>query len=363
MKPSAKYNEFMQQSGFYPDQAQQHAVYLLDRLYDNVMECGENDHGLINRLTNILGISLTTVEGLYFWGGVGRGKTFLMDVFFEVLPIKNKKRFHFHQFMQQIHAELTVARKDRDPVKEIARKLTFDTRVLCIDEFVVTDIGDAMLIGRLLEALFIEGIILVTTSNTPPEELYKDGLQRTSFLPTIELLGRHCQITNLDGGQDYRALGLKHTKLYQVPNNSAAIELIEDYLNNHLVSVKQHDSLIINGRKINFEFCAEDTVWFSFDELCKTTRSRFDYLEIASLFNTVIITGIEAMNEETMDVARRFVSLIDVFYDHRVKLICTADVVVEELYQHRFLEFEFTRTVSRLLEMQSLDYIGQTHFV
>ncbi|MBT3205575.1 MAG: cell division protein ZapE [Gammaproteobacteria bacterium] len=362
MTPSSKYNEFMQQSGFYPDQAQQHALYLLDRLYENV-ERNESEQGLITKFVRILGISSKQVRGLYFWGGVGRGKTFLMDIFYEVLPIKNKRRFHYHQFMQQIHDELSITRKGKNPVKEIAKNLARKTKVLCLDEFVVTDIGDAMLIGRLLDALFDEGIILITTSNTPPEELYKDGLQRASFVPAIDLLDQHCQIANLDGGQDYRTLGLKHTKLYQVPHNRAAIEIIENYLNSHLVSVKQHDSLFINGRQINFEFCAEDTVWFSFDELCKTTRSRFDYLEIASLFNTVIITGIEAMNEGTMDVARRFVSLIDVFYDRRVKLICTADVVVEELYQHDFLAFEFTRTVSRLLEMQSLDYIGQTHFV
>ncbi|MCK4709954.1 MAG: AFG1 family ATPase, partial [Gammaproteobacteria bacterium] len=333
-----------------------------DELYDKVIKISDLNQGLISKVANLFADKPTTVEGLYFWGGVGRGKTFLMDIFFEVLPVKNKKRFHFHQFMHQIHAELSNTKKGVDPVKEIARKLTLETRVLCLDEFVVTDIGDAMLVGRLFDALFSNGIILVTTSNTPPQELYKDGLQRSSFLPVIELLDQHCLVTNLDGGQDYRTLGLKQTRLYQVPHNTAAIKVIEGYLETHLISAKQHDSLMINGRKINFEFCAEDTVWFSFDELCKTPRSRFDYLEIASLFNTVVITGIEAMNEGTMDVARRFVSLIDVFYDHRVKLICTADVAVEELYQHQFLAFEFSRTVSRLLEMQSLDYIEQAHF-
>jgi len=286
-----------------------------------------------------------------------------MDIFFEVLPVKAKKRFHFHHFMQQVHDELRSAEEGKDPVTEIAKKLVDDIRLLCIDEFVVTDIGDAMLIGRLLEALFARGMILVTTSNVPPEELYKDGLQRDSFLPAIDLLSQHCQVSNLDGGKDYRTLGLKNTSLYQVPHNDAAIHEIKKYLDAHLIAVKQHDSLIINGRKIYFEYCAEDTVWFRFDELCKTARSRFDYLEIACLFNTVILTGINAMNEGTLDVAKRFISLIDVFYDHRVKLICTADVAVEELYQHKFLEFEFNRTVSRLLEMQSMDYIGQTHLV
>ncbi len=354
----------MQQSGFQPDQAQQHAIYLLDRLFEHVIHGDINKQGFINTLSWFLGKkSKTSIKGLYFWGGVGRGKTFLMDIFFEVLPLKKKKRFHFHRFMQQIHDELNTARKGKNPVKEIADKLAVDTRVICIDEFVVTDIGDAMLIGRILEALFDQGVVLVTTSNTPPEKLYKDGLQRSNFLPAIELLNQYCQVSNLDAGLDYRTLGLKHTRLYQVPHSREALDNIKDYLNHHLVSVKQHDNLIINGRKINFEYCAEDTVWFNFDELCKTARSRFDYLEIASLFNTVIITDIKAMNEGTMDVARRFVSLIDVFYDRKVKLICTAEVVVEELYQHQFLAFEFSRTISRLLEMQSMEYIGQSHFV
>ena len=350
----------MQKSGFLPDNDQLHSIYLLDRLYDRVVENDQNRQGFVNKLLRIKPIS---IKGLYFWGGVGRGKTFLMDIFFEVLPVKNKKRFHFHQFMQQIHDELSKTKKGKDPVKDLARRLAIDTSLLCIDEFVVTDIGDAMLIGRILASLFEEGVILVTTSNSPPEELYKDGLQRTSFLPAIDLLDKNCQITNLDGGQDYRMLGLKQTKLYQVPHDEEAIQFIEDYLYTHMVSVKQHDSLLINGRKINFEYCAEDTIWFSFYELCKTNRSRFDYLEIASLFNTVIVTGIEAMNEGTADVARRFILLIDVLYDHKIKLICTADVEVEELYQHQFLTFEFTRTISRLLEMQSLEYIRQPHFI
>jgi len=362
MKPSLKYEEFMLQSGFYPDQAQKHGLYLLDRLYENVIRNSRNERTFSEKMRGFLKKNKPSVQGLYFWGGVGRGKTFLMDIFFEVLPIKNKKRFHFHHFMQLIHDALTVAKKGRDPVKEIALKFASDTEVLCIDEFVVTDIGDAMLIGRLLEALFMQGVVLVTTSNSPPDELYKDGLQRSSFLPAIELIATHCYISNLDGGQDYRVLGLKQTRLYQVPHDESAVSVIREYLTTHHLSVQHHDSLQINGRAIKFEYCAEDTIWFDFGEICKTARSRFDYLEIARLYSTVILTGIEAMHDGTIDVARRFVSLIDVLYDHRVKLICTSSVAVEELYQHKFLAFEFQRTVSRLLEMQSLEYIGQSHF-
>jgi len=362
MKPSLKYDEFMRQSGFFQDQAQQHGLYLLDRLYDNILEKNRIESKLHAKWMKYLRKNDESVQGLYLWGGVGRGKTFLMDIFYQVLPIKDKKRFHFHHFMQQVHASLTVAKKGKDPVKEIAQVFAADTRVLCIDEFVVTDIGDAMLIGRLLEALFKHGVVLVTTSNTPPDELYKDGLQRSNFLPAIELIARHCHISNLDGGQDYRLLGLKQTRLYQVPHNETSVSVISEYLTAHHVAIQRHDRLRINGRDINFEYCAEDTIWFQFNEICKTARSRFDYLEIARMYSTVVITGIETMHDSALDVARRFVSLIDVLYDHRVKLICTADVVAEELYQQQFMAFEFRRTVSRLLEMQSQEYIGQSHF-
>ena len=363
MKPSLKYKEFMQQSAFKQDQAQQHTVFLLDRLYLDISDNLPAAKGVGKGVKRLFGFQPPVIQGLYLWGGVGRGKTFLMDIFFEALPVRNKTRLHFHQFMQQIHNDLSQRIKIKDPIREMARAIALNTGVLCLDEFVVNDIGDAMLIGRLLQALFAEGVVLVATSNTPPEELYRDGLQRSSFIPAIEQIVRHCHISNLDGGQDYRALGLKQTRLFQVPHSLEAVNSIKDYLDTHLVAVKRHDSLLINGRSVRFEFCAEDTIWFRFDEICKTSRSRFDYLEIACLFNTVIITGIEAMDDGKADVARRFVSLIDVFYDRRVKLICTSEVVVEELYQHEFLAFEFRRTVSRLLEMQSLEYIGQTHFV
>lgn len=359
MLPSTKFKEFMQQSGFYPDQAQLHSIYLLDNLYEKLVQEVPHRNILVKK---ILRLKPDRIEGLYFWGGVGRGKTLLMDIFFEVLPIKHKKRFHFHHFMQQIHDQLGNYKNCKDPVKKLANYLAVDTKILCIDEFVVTDIGDAMLIGRLMTSIFEEGVVLVTTSNSPPQELYKDGLQRNNFLPAVELLDKHCVVVNLDGGSDYRLARLKQTRLFQVPHSEKAVQFLENYIFANQVSIEKNDSLLINGRKINFEYCAEGTVWFSFKELCKTNRSRFDYLEIASLFNTVIVTGIEMMNEGSADVARRFISLIDVFYDYKIKLICTADVAVEELYQHQQLSFEFSRTTSRLLEMQSLEYIGQPHF-
>lgn len=361
MQPSDKYNEFMRQSGFLTDSAQQHTIYLLDYLNKEIKHNRRMNSGLWQKLTDLFRRSKQPLQGMYIWGGVGRGKTFLMDIFFEVLSIRDKKRFHFHHFMQQIHNRIDSAPDGCDPILEIAHDFAQQVKVLCLDEFVVNDIADAMLIGRLLEALFEQGVVLVTTSNSPPEALYKDGLQRDNFLPAIGHLMQHCQVTNLDGGQDYRASRLQQTGLYQTPDNEQTRQSIREYAEKYTVSDRHLTTLEINGREIQVEKCAEDMVWFSFAELCKTPRSRFDYLEIAREFSVVIITGIEAMNDGVDDVARRFVSLIDVLYDHRVKLVCSAAVAMEDLYRQQFLAFEFRRTLSRLREMQSSDYLARAH--
>jgi len=361
MKPSDKYEEFLQQSGFYHDTVQQHIMFMLDRLYEEIGSELGRDNGLLTDVLKHFSNNLKNIRGLYIWGGVGRGKTFLMDVFYQSLAIKQKKRLHFHQFMKFIHDELSMARKGRDPIKNIASKFTRDTRVLCLDEFVVTDIGDAMLTARLLQALFDEGLILITTSNTPPEALYKDGLQRSSFLPTIDLLLQHCQVTCLQGENDYRSMGLKDTKMYQCPHDDLAVSSIQQYLSSHLLSGEKEASVSINGRDIHYQYCAEDTIWFTFNELCKSARSRLDYLELAQSFNTLVLTGIEQMGNHANDVARRFISLIDVLYDHRVKFICSAAVSIDELYPQGFLQFDFQRTISRLKEMQDVDYIALSH--
>ncbi len=363
MKPSSKYEEFLRQSGFCQDAAQQDAIFLLDRLQEQLQPI---EQGIIQRIASSVARikgDCPKIKGLYFWGGVGRGKTFLMDIFFETLPVKQKKRVHFHKFMKQIHDELTLAKKGLDPLRKIALKVTDNCKVLCLDEFVVTDIGDAMLIGRLLSFLFEQGTILVTTSNTPPDDLYKGGLQRANFLPAIDLIKKNCDICNLDGGKDYRMLGLSDTDLYHFPHDEDAVSSIQKYIQHHLVSGEHHQTIDINNRPIRFEYCGEDTIWFTFEELCKTTRSQLDFLEIAQLFGTVILTDIEQMGNTSNDAARRFISLIDVLYDHRVKLICTAEVSHNELYTEGFLSFEFQRTVSRLQEMQSQNYMHESHVI
>ncbi len=360
MKPSVKYQEYLQQSGFDADPAQQQVIDLLDHLYAELIEPSERK-SLFSHILDRFNSDQASPRGLYVWGGVGRGKTFVMDIFFECLPFQAKKRYHFHHFMKQIHDELIELKQGKDPLGEIARKLSETTRVLCLDEFVVIDIGDAMLIGRLLEALFERGLVLVTTSNSAPQDLYKDGLQRARFLPAIDSLVQNCQVINLDGEQDYRLQGLQQAKLFHVPHDQSAVQSIRQYLSSHLVAGHDDGSLRINGRDVNYQYRAEDTVWFSFAELCETARSRFDYLEIAREFGTVVLSDIKAMDDSYSDVTRRFISLIDVFYDHRVKLICSSAVAIGDLYQDSFLGFEFERTRSRLQEMQTQNYLAMPH--
>jgi cell division protein ZapE len=264
--------------------------------------------------------------------------------------------------MNQIHASLRQKKNLARPLQAIARDIAAEVQVLCLDEFVIIDIGDAMIMAGLLETLFADGVTLVTTSNAAPQDLYRDGLQRSRFIPAIDLLQHHCQVVHLDGGQDYRLRFLQQTDLYSVPHDDACEQRIRGYIDQQVSALPtpQRD-LVVNGRILAHHFCAGDTVWFSFAELCETARSQTDYLELARFFNTVIVTGIRQMDKTSDDVARRFVLLIDVLYDHHVKLICSAAVSPERLYLGSRLSFEFERTVSRLLEMQSGEYLAQAH--
>lgn len=360
MKPSQKYKSLLRQPGFESDTTQLQAVALLDNLHQQVIAAG-SDSGWRDWFSRRS--QPARIRGLYFWGGVGRGKTMLMDLFYQSLDANIKcQRTHFHSFMNQIHASLRQKTKRAKPLQAIAQDIATDVQVLCLDEFVIIDIGDAMIMAGLLETLFAEGVVLVTTSNAAPQELYRDGLQRARFIPAIDLLQRHCQVVELDGGQDYRLRFLQQTDLYSVPHDDACEKRIRAYLDQQVSALPtaQRD-LVVNGRILAHHFCAGDTVWFSFAELCETTRSQADYLELARFFNTVIVTGIRQMDNTSDDVARRFVLLIDVLYDHHVKLICSAAVSPERLYLGSRLSFEFERTVSRLLEMQSSEYLAQAH--
>lgn len=361
MKPSDKYQEILNSGEFYADDSQRYAIDQLDELQAALINQPAEASNWWQRLTADNTIAATP-SGLYFWGGVGRGKTFLMDIFYQCLPFEEKSRFHFHAFMNQIHHCLKQLSDTSNPLDAVAQDLARDMRVLCLDEFVITDIADAMILAGLLKALFEEGVVLVTTSNCQPNDLYRNGLQRARFLPAIDLISKRCHVVNLDGGKDYRLMGLRQTHLYTVPHSQAALDEVNLYLSEHVQPIQlTSEHLNINGRELSFQFCSEDTVWFSFDELCKTSRSQNDYLEIARLFSTVILTDIEQMSHLSDDIAKRFILLIDVLYDHHVILICSAAVIADQLYQGERLAFEFSRTISRLIEMQSEQYLAQAH--
>ncbi len=363
MKPSEKYFQFVQQSTFDDDAAQRQAVVLLDVLTDRIIQGRLTaPTSWLEKFSRRRHTASTRVKGIYFWGGVGRGKTFLMDIFYRCMPEQKKMRRHFHDFMNQIHHALRSKSNLANPLKAIAGELAETIDLLCLDEFVITDIGDAMIMAGLLGPLFESGVVLVTTSNAPPQNLYREGLQRARFLPAIDLIGQYCEIINLDGGKDYRLQGMQQTHLFRVPHSKIAQDEIQSYLDQHITALQTANGCLeINNRPIVFQVCAEDTVWFSFESLCKTARSQADYLEIARLFNTLIVTDIEVMSKLEDDIARRFVLLIDVMYDHHVKLICTAAASAENLYQGEQLSFEFERTSSRLIEMQSKRYLAQEH--
>lgn len=302
------------------------------------------------------------VRGLYIWGGVGRGKTFLMDLFFENLPIEQKRRIHFHRMMHDVHKRMKTLSFVEDPLDKIAASIAQDTRVLCFDEFFVSDIGDAMILGRLLEGLFSRGVTLVTTSNARPDDLYKEGLQRQRFLPAIRLLNSYTDVINMDGGTDYRLRILQKAGTYLTPDDDKAAERLNYFFNETASTQVATDiDLDINGRDIRARRCAKGIAWFRFTDICDGPRSQADYIEIARWYPSVIISGVPQFDALRDDQARRFISLVDEFYDRRVKLILSADVDVADLYTGSRLSFEFSRTLSRLVEMQSTEYLALPH--
>lgn len=301
-------------------------------------------------------------RGLYIWGGVGRGKTFLMDLFFETLDIEQKRRIHFHRMMHDVHERMKTLSFVENPLDKVAASIAQDMRVLCFDEFFVGDIGDAMILGGLLEGLFKRGVTLVTTSNSRPDDLYKEGLQRQRFLPAIQLLKEHAAVVNLDGDTDYRLRILQKAGTYLSPADDAAAERLNYFFDESASTHVDEDiDLDINGRPVRARRCAKGVAWFRFEDICDGPRSQVDYIEIARWYPSVIISGVPQFDTQREDQARRFISLVDEFYDRRVKLILSADTSVDELYAGTRLSFEFERTTSRLVEMQSTAYLALPH--
>ncbi len=359
MTPSQRYQADLDRDGFHVDAAQQQAVGLLQALYEALL-------GPLPALPfwkRIQGRRPQPVRGLYLWGGPGRGKTYLMDCFYDSLPFADKRRVHFHRFMLEIHQALDNLPKTPNPLQVVARHLAGRTRVLCLDEFHVTDVADAMLLAGLLEALFEHQLTLVATSNIAPGSLYQDGLQRNRFLPAIDLLQRNTRVQHLEGSKDFRLELLQHNGIYLVATDRAAHAWLQQHLQELVpLELRQpHASIQLLGREFRVRALAEDLVWFEFDELCMQPRSARDYLELAREFHTLLLEGVPQFDEGLDEAARRFIHLVDALYDHGVKLIVTAAVTPEQLYVSGQLEKPFRRTASRLMEMSSERYLAQPH--
>ncbi|MDY7115881.1 cell division protein ZapE [Halomonas sp. SSL-5] len=376
--PMARYRADLERDDFQYDAAQEQAVAHLQRLYEELLATppapprpAATGAGLVSRVAGLFGKRapreaeapvLPEIRGLYFWGGVGRGKTYLVDAFYESLPFPEKMRTHFHRFMQRVHNELEHYKGEKNPLRLIAAKFAAEARVICFDEFFVKDITDAMILANLLEALFERGVVLVATSNIVPGELYKDGLQRARFLPAIDLLERHCEVVNVDSGIDYRLRALERAEIFHSPLDAAAeVELARSFREIAGQDGEVDVPLEINHRVLHARRLHDDVVWFEFRELCDGPRSQNDYIELAREFHSVLVSNVTRMNGATDDQARRFINMVDEFYDRGVKLLMSAEVPAEALYADGRLEFEFQRTLSRLQEMQSHDYLALPH--
>ena len=362
MTPLQCYRKHCRQNDFVVDMVQQMAVMKLQHCYEQLVDQQQHSKNILTRWSRLVIASNDCVKGFYIWGGVGRGKTYLMDLFYQCLPFENKLRLHFHHLMQRIHDELECLKGSKNPLDTVALKLSRQACVLCLDEFFVSDIGDAMLLGTLLNTLFKRGVTLVATSNIEPQKLYLDGLQRQRFLPAIELLQQHCEVINLHGDSDYRLRTLRTIQCYYFQAD-AEQQLQSDFKRLAQRQMIQADVVLnIQGRPLQALQLAGDIVWFDFYQLCDGPRSQNDYIELAQLFNTIIISNVTQFRDNDA-MARRFINLIDELYDWRVNVILAATVAMSELYSSGRLHFEFERTCSRLQEMQSVDYLGQLRVV
>jgi cell division protein ZapE len=355
--PSALYAQGVAQRRWQDDPAQRAALIALDRMHAQLLAPARKSWW-----QRVRGEAARPVHGLYLWGAVGRGKTFLVDLFFAALPQERKLRLHFHRFMGRVHSELARLEGRSDPLRDVAAHFAAQARVFCLDEFFVTDIGDAMILGGLLRHLFAHGVTLVTTSNIEPVALYRDGLQRAKFVPAIALLEQHCDVLQLQSAQDYRLRALTAAGVYFTPLGERAEHALGACFESLAPGLRRPEpEILINGRGIAVRRRADGVIWFDFDALCEGPRAVADYIELAQSFNTVLISGIPQFTPQMEDAARRFVNLIDEFYDHGVNLVLSAATPVTELYDGERLRAEFARTESRLIEMQSREYLAAAH--
>ena len=352
------YEALLSARGFSADAAQHAAAQRLQRLYYQLLSFKVGRRSALRRIF----AAPELPRGVYFWGGVGRGKSFLMDCFYDSVPYVRKRRIHFHAFMQSVHSQLKAFKGESDPLAKVAEKIAGECRLICFDEFHVSDIADAMILGRLLDALFAHGVVFVMTSNYPPDRLYPDGLQRENFLPTIALIKSKVDVLEVDSGVDYRLRTLEQLEVFHHPLDANAEAKMADYF----VAIAGDEGVAggdieVLGRAIPTLRQGSGVIWFDFKSLCGGPRSQNDYLELARACHTLLLSGIPQMSASMASEARRFTWLVDVLYDHRVKLIVTAACPPEQLYTQGTQASEFFRTVSRLTEMRSREYLALPH--
>ncbi len=363
MTPWEKYQDDLTRIEFQYDSAQEQAVKELQRLYDELTQPAKKLTWRVKLASRFgKGMSKPSIQGIYFYGGVGRGKTYLVDTFYDCLPFQRKLRIHFHRFMHRVHKELKSLQSQPDPLKVVAKTLSDECKIICFDEFFVSDITDAMILGTLMQELFAQGIVLVATSNIVPDELYKNGLQRARFLPAIELINQNTRVVNVDSGVDYRLRTLEQAEIYHYPLDDIA----QRNLNTYFAQLAPDDgkvdtSIEVEGRDIAVMKISDSVVMFDFLALCDGPRSQTDYIELSREFNTVLLANVSQMGEASDDIARRFIAMVDEFYERKVKLIISAEVPPEKLYSQGRLNFEFRRCLSRLSEMQSHEYLALQH--
>jgi cell division protein ZapE len=367
VSPGDAYRASLAEGAVLEDEAQAQVMALLDQRFTQLVARSANKAGWFASLANKFlssksGRADTSIKGLYLWGGVGRGKTMMMDMFCHALPPERRQRMHFHRFMRRVHDGLGRFSGQANPLLKVADEIASQGDVLCFDEFFVSDIGDAMILGEVMTALFARGVVLVATSNVEPANLYKNGLQRSRFLPAIDQIYAHCDVHEIDQGQDFRLRTLQQARLYHWPLSESTDQSMRESFS-ALASDREKSNvrLRVENRMIEALKVAGDVAWFRFSNLCEGPRSQNDYIELATLFTTVLMSEVPVLDVNREDAARRFISLVDEFYDRRVKLVISADQPITDLYQGQRLSFEFERTQSRLLEMQSEEYLSQPH--
>jgi len=363
LSPKQRYDRDLAASLLVPDRAQALAIEHVERLYQDLNGAPPSAPTLLVRLFRTFSHRRSApVRGLYLWGRVGRGKTYIVDTFYDCLETRQKLRIHFHSFMRRIHAELKQLDNETAPLAIIARRWAKEIRLLCLDEFHVGDITDAMILGNLLAALFEHGVTLVATSNEAPAQLYREGLQRDRFLPAIALLEKHLEVVELAGDVDYRLRALEQADVYYTPHT----ESVDAALAGRFDAIATEagttgGSIEVDGRDIPTLRHAEGIVWFDFATLCGGPRSTGDYIEIALCHHTIVLSDVPILDKDASDAARRFINLIDELYDRNVKIIISAAAAAESLYTGQRLAQAYKRTASRLREMQSHDYLARPH--